>query len=120
VAKLPTTVRDLPARPVTAGGDQNAAYGDPAITVACGAARPTVADESLLMNTKAAAGTQGYVCWYTRQTADATVWTTVNREIPVEVTVPTAYPAPAQWANEFSDAILGAGAAITDVPAGCA
>ena len=32
----PATLRDLAARPVTAGPEQNAAYGDPPLTVACG------------------------------------------------------------------------------------
>jgi GNAT superfamily N-acetyltransferase len=36
VSQLPATVRDLTQRPVTAGAEQNAAYGDPALTVACG------------------------------------------------------------------------------------
>lgn len=120
VSKLPPAVRDRPAREVTAGSAQNAAYGDPAITVACGARQPSVADEALLMNMKSMVAAEGYVCWYTEQRADATVWTTVNREIPVQVTVPSAYEQAAQWANEFSDAIVTAGRARTDVPAGCA
>ena len=36
IAQLPAKVRDLPQRPVSAGGNQqNSAYGDPPITVAC-------------------------------------------------------------------------------------
>ena len=120
VSKLPPAVRDRPAREVTAGSAQNAAYGDPAITVACGARQPSVADEALLMNMKSMVAAEGYVCWYTEQRADATVWTTVNREIPVQVTVPSAYQQAAQWANEFSDAVLAAVSPRTDVPAGCA
>ena len=120
VSKLPPAVRDRPAREVAAGSAQNAAYGDPAITVACGARKPVVADEALLMNMKSMVAGEGYVCWYTEQKADATVWTTVNREIPVQVTVPSAYEPAAQWANEFSDAVLAAVKPRTDVPAGCA
>jgi len=36
LAKLPATLGDLTRRPVTAGAEQNAAYGDPPVTVACG------------------------------------------------------------------------------------
>jgi hypothetical protein len=120
MSRLPPAVRDRPARKVTAGPAQNAAYGDPAITVACGAPQPRVADESLLMNMKSMVSGAGYVCWYTQQNADATVWTTVNREVPVQVTVPSAYEPAAQWANEFSDAVIAAVQPRTDVPAGCA
>lgn len=120
MSKLPPAVRDRPARKVSAGAAQNAAYGDPAITVACGVQQPRVADETFLMSMKSMAAGVDYVCWYTRQAADATVWTTVNREIPVEITVPSVYEQPAQWANEFSDTVITAVRPRTDdVPAGC-
>src|SRR4051795_5089044 len=35
VAKLPDKVRELNRRPVSTGTEQNAAYGDPALTLAC-------------------------------------------------------------------------------------
>src|SRR3982751_3789387 len=35
IEKLPVKVRDLNRRPVSAGTDQNAAYGEPALTLAC-------------------------------------------------------------------------------------
>src|SRR4051794_35459059 len=35
---LPAALRDRARRPVTAGAEQNAAYGDPAIVVSCGQA----------------------------------------------------------------------------------
>ena len=37
-SQLPATVRNLPARKVSAGPEQNAAYGEPPLTVACGVA----------------------------------------------------------------------------------
>jgi hypothetical protein len=119
-AQLPAAVRNMLARPVTAGPRQNAAYGDPAVTVSCGVPQPEVADESLLMNMKSAVGIQGYVCWYTRQGPGTTLLTTVNREVPVQVAVPVTYDAAAQWANEFSDTIIATVPPIEDVPAGCA
>ena len=40
--RMPVTVRDLPRRAVTAGPRQNAAYGEPAITLQCGVAQPAM------------------------------------------------------------------------------
>jgi hypothetical protein len=113
VSQLPMSVRGLPQRPVLQGTEQNAAFGDPAITVACGTAAPTVPAESVLM-------TMDRVCWFTEQRADATVWTAIDREIPVQVTVPSAYAAPAQWANEFSVTIGGTVPLVKGAPSGCA
>src|SRR5689334_15875675 len=42
VSQLPATIRNLPRRPVSAGPEQNAAYGEPAITLACGIPTPAM------------------------------------------------------------------------------
>jgi hypothetical protein len=112
VSQLPMAVRGLPQRPVLQGTEQNAAFGEPAITVACGTAAPTVPAESVLM-------TMDRVCWFTEQRADATVWTAIDREVPVQVTVPSTYEAPAQWANEFSATIGGTVDVLAGKPSGC-
>jgi hypothetical protein len=112
VSQLPTAIRGMPQRPVMEGPEQNAAFGDPAITVACGTAAPTVPAESVLM-------TMDRVCWFTEQRTGATVWTAIDREIPVQVTVPTGYDAPAQWANEFSATIGGTIRSLAGKPSGC-
>jgi hypothetical protein len=112
LSQLPTTVRDLPQRPVTAGPEQNAAYGDPAVTVTCGVPQPKVAPESVVL-------TMNRVCWYNEQHGDATVWTTIGREVPVAVTVPSSYAQPAQWANEFSDTVVATVKSAGAIPAGC-
>src|SRR6185369_12804701 len=39
-SQLPATLRDLPGRKVTAGPEQNAAWGEPPITLACGITQP--------------------------------------------------------------------------------
>jgi hypothetical protein len=123
-SQLPVQVRDLPARKVTAGPEQNAAYGEPPLTVACGVTQPAMCatldggagcvpldSELLLMNR---------VCWYAKQTGDAAVFTTLDREIAVQVTVPRAYEQPAQWANEFSDIVVQTDRSKTEgVPSGC-
>ena len=113
LSQLPVTVRGLPQRPVTAGPEQNAAYGDPAVTVSCGGPQPKVADESFLL-------IMNNVCWYNEQRGDATVWTTIGREAPVAVTVPSSYAQPAQWANEFSDTVVATVKSAGAIPAGCA
>jgi hypothetical protein len=124
-SQLPDRIRNLPARKVSAGPEQNAAYGEPAITVACGVPQPkmcaTVDDTSgtcvplvadvLLMNR---------VCWHYAEAAGQTTFTTMDREVPVRVVVPTAYDKRAQWANEFSDIVVETDKSITEgVPSGC-
>ncbi|KUL40579.1 DUF3515 family protein [Actinoplanes awajinensis] len=124
-AQLPAQVRNLPPRKVSAGPEQNAAYGEPPITVSCGVPQPkmceTVDDTSgscvplvadlLLMNR---------VCWYYSDGAGKSTFTTMDREIPVQVIVPATYDKRAQWANEFSDTVVETDKSITEgVPSGC-
>ncbi|MFC0005826.1 DUF3515 family protein [Micromonospora siamensis] len=114
VSQLPATVRDLAQRPVTAGPEQNAAYGDPALTVACGgpAAQFPSTDEVWRVNG---------VCWHPVEAKDApTVLTTVDREVPVTLTVPRAYDGALQWAAPVSEAVVAAVPSAKTVPSGCA
>lgn len=101
IAQLPPTLRDLPERHVTAGAEQNAAFGDPAITVSCGAPKAVVAPTDDIYPISG-------VCWHAVQDAKQTVWTTLDREVPVAVTIPDTYRQPGQWAAEFSDALVAA------------
>ena len=48
------------------------------------------------------------VCWYAEERPDATVWTTLDRDVPVQVTVPRRYSAPGQWVIEFSPVVAAA------------
>jgi hypothetical protein len=114
VAALPGKLRDRTRRPVTAGPEQNAAYGDPAITLACGGGpRPSVdptRDVYVLSG----------VCWYEVPGPDSsTVWTAIDRTVPVTVTVPAAYDPPGQWVIEFSGPVLSSVPATSYVPFGC-
>jgi hypothetical protein len=124
-SQLPVKVRDLVARKVSAGPEQNAAWGEPALTVACGVAQPKtcasldetgsgcVPLDTELMN-------MNRVCWYADEQPDATTFTTMDREVPVRVTVPKQYAQPAQWANEFSDVVVKTDKSLTTgVPTGC-
>jgi hypothetical protein len=109
---LPDALRDRHRRPVTAGADQNTAYGDPAITMTCGVppvTLPAGADVYLLSG----------VCWYSQPEGDGTAWTTVDRDVPVRVAVPGSYHAPGQWVIEFSGPVATALPRAASVPAGC-
>ncbi|MBQ0900667.1 DUF3515 family protein [Micromonospora sp. U21] len=112
LSQLPPTIRDLAQRPVTAGPEQNAAYGDPALTVACGGTEPTVpaTDEVWTVNR---------VCWHSVEQGDATVLTTVDRETPVTVRIPRSYEQPLQWVAPVSSAVVASVPSGGAVPAGC-
>ncbi|MGC4896437.1 DUF3515 family protein [Micromonospora sp. DT31] len=112
MSQLPDSVRDLPQRPVTAGPEQNAAYGDPALTVACGGAPPVVppTDEVWVVNK---------VCWHPTEEGDATVLTAVDRETAIRVRVPKTYEAPLQWVTGISDTIVSSVPSAAKAPSGC-
>jgi hypothetical protein len=86
LAKLPDRLGDLARRPVTAGSEQNAAYGDPAVTIACGVPGPTPPDGAQYLQING-------VCWYAEEGADAATWSLQEREVPLVVKVPKAYTA---------------------------
>jgi hypothetical protein len=112
LSQLPPTVEDLPQRPVTAGPEQNAAYGDPALTVACGGAEPTVGETDDVW-------TVNKVCWHAREETDATVLTTLDRETAVTVRVPRSYGQALQWVSPISETIVASVPSGGESPAGC-
>jgi hypothetical protein len=123
-SQLPVKLRDLAARKVSAGPEQNAAYGEPPITVACGVPSPVMCTtldggagcvpltaDMLVMNR---------VCWWAAQGAASNTFTTMDREVAVQVSVPSSYQNAAQWANEFSDIVVETDKSKTEgVPSGC-
>ncbi len=72
VANLPDTAAGNARRPVTAGPEQNAAYGDPPITLACGTVQPTYLPTDQVYSLSG-------VCWHADAGATSTAWTTVDR-----------------------------------------
>ncbi|SIN37704.1 DUF3515 family protein [Micromonospora cremea] len=112
LSQLPPTIRDLAQRPVTAGPEQNAAYGDPALTVACGGTEPTIpaTDEVWTVNR---------VCWHSVEQGDTTVLTAIDRETPVTVRIPRSYEQPLQWVAPVSSAIVASVPSGGAIPAGC-
>ena len=101
VAKLPASLGDRVRRPVSAGSEQAAAYGDPPIVLSCGGAQPQVPQDAQLL------GLSG-VCWFAEEQAGGQTWSTVYREVPVNVTVPKGYDQPSQWVVDFSAPIVDA------------
>lgn len=78
------------------------AWGDPAVVLRCGVGRPVAlrpgsADLDI--------GVDG-VFWLPVQQRDGTVWTTVDRAVYIELTVPRSYPQPPL--GPLSDAIAKA------------
>jgi Protein of unknown function (DUF3515) len=112
IAQLPGTVRDLNRRPVSAGPELNAAYGQPPIVVRCGVPAASFPPTATLY-------TLSGVCFYAAKQDAETVWTTVDRQVPVAVTVPNSYSGAGQWVTEFSDDIAGAVPSLDKLPAGC-
>lgn len=112
LSQLPASIRDLAQRPVTAGPEQNAAYGDPALTVACGGTEPTIpaTDEVWKING---------VCWHPAEQGDTAVLTTVDRETPITLRVPRSYEQPLQWAAPISSAIVASVPSGGAIPSGC-
>jgi hypothetical protein len=109
LARLPDRLGDLPRRRVLAGPEQNAAYGDPPVTLACGAPGPSVpADAQLLVLDQ--------VCWYAEQRPDAAVWTVLNREVPITVRVPARYEGPSRFVIALSAPII---AEVPQTPGRC-
>jgi hypothetical protein len=112
IADLPDTVTGDPRRPVTAGAEQNAAYGDPPLTLACGTGETTFPPTDLVYPLSG-------VCWHATTAAESTVWTTVDRQVPVTVTVPGPQEGAAQKVIAFSEAVRSADPAVATVPTGC-
>jgi hypothetical protein len=112
VAALPATVAGAARRPVSAGAEQNAAYGQPAVILACGATPvlPAPTDEVWPLSG---------VCWYAHPADDSTRWTTVDRSVPVSVTVPGSGSGSAQSVAGFSAAIATGDPPLAHPPTGC-
>lgn len=114
LSQLPDSLRELPQRPVTAGAEQNAAYGDPAITLACGGPPADYPLDAFLWG-------MSRVCWYAEEKPDGSIWTAIDREVPVTVTVPKGYDGAGDWVNEFSVTLIATvpSKPAAEIPSGC-
>lgn len=112
IAGLPSSVLGANRRAVS-GPEQNAAYGDPPVTVACGVAAPTVAPTDDVTQISG-------VCWIAKPGGSAgTVWTTVDRSVPVAVTVPGPSGGSAQPVVSFVDSLNKNDPTAAHYPTGC-
>ncbi|MBL7255290.1 DUF3515 family protein [Paractinoplanes lichenicola] len=124
-SQLPTELRGLTGRKVTAGPEQNAAWGEPAITLACGVKQPVMceridggADGCVPLDATMLA--MDGVCWWAADGPATDVFTTMDREVAVQVSVPGSYQQTGQWANEFSEPVVKTVKSTTKgVPSGC-
>src|SRR5262245_27572181 len=119
LGEVPQAAGDAPRRPVSAGPQQNAAYGTPPITLACGGPQfvppsvPPGGREDLYVGL-------AHVCWYSMRNEDrSTTWHTMVREVPVTFTVPAPYEGPSQRVIVFSGSILATLRTVTQIPTGC-
>jgi len=109
VAQLPQQVHDRTRRPSQGDPARTAAWGDPPITLGCGVAGPSApADAQVwLLNG---------VCWFS---PDGALWATVDRAVPVTVTLTGVSTAPGQWVIELSAPITATVPPATNAPTGC-
>lgn len=98
IAKLPDQVVNAKRRPVSAGAEQNAAWGDPPLLLACGVLMPSI---ELTTDVYPISG----VCWVATPVSGGALWTTIDRAVPVAVTVPGSPDGSGQWVAALSPAI---------------
>jgi hypothetical protein len=112
LSKLPEQLRGLPRRQVTGGHEQNAAFGDPAVTLSCGGPLPTFAPTDLVYPLSG-------ICWHPNETGS--VWTTVDREVTIALTLPGALSGPGsgQWAAAVSGPVAASVPTAQVRPSGC-
>jgi Protein of unknown function (DUF3515) len=84
ISALPTDLGGLPARPVDSPSPYVVAWGDPAVTLRCGVARPVA-----FIATADVQQING-VAWFAERRGQTTAWTVVDRPVYVEVMVPAA------------------------------
>jgi hypothetical protein len=104
--QLPVTLNGLAASPPGTAWPYTAAWGTPAVVLRCGVPRPAqLAPES----TAQLIGSGGdlSVNWLPIAGRETTVWTTVDREVYIAVTVPVSYAMPpiAELSNVIETAL---------------
>lgn len=95
LAALPETLAGLPGRVVRPKPDSVfvVAWGNPAIVLKCGMPRPAALKPGSSAQLFSANGAEG-VFWLPVRGPSATTWTTVDRAVYVQVTVPNSYKQP--------------------------
>jgi hypothetical protein len=118
-ATAPNTAGGLDARPVQGGASEDGiaaaeavmAYGDPATVATCGA-------EPVAVEATASVFKLNGVCWFSDEAG--LDWITLDRQVPVSVTVPEENEQPVDVLNDLSKVIGEKVPAAEDAPTGCA
>ncbi len=119
LSQLPDDLRGLTRRPVTAGAEQNAAYGEPPVQLACGVPEVEVPPTAEVFSFAPEAA-DGAVCWYETPDGEESVWTSLGREVPVEIRVPPDHAEPGQFVTAVSGAVAEMVPPGDSAPPGCA
>jgi hypothetical protein len=85
ISHLPVLLAGRPARPAQSVSPYVAAWGEPPVVLRCGVPRPAA-----FVQTSAVTVVNG-VQWLAERRSGATLWTAVDREVYVEVSVPAGY-----------------------------
>jgi hypothetical protein len=113
-ATAPESAGGLQARPVEGGAgaaESVMAYGDPAVVATCGVEPVAVEDTALVYKLNG-------VCWYSDEAG--LEWTSLDRQVPVGVSVPEAHEQPVDVLNDLSTVIADKVPAAAEAPTGCA
>jgi hypothetical protein len=99
MAALPSELLEQSARETEPDSDVTAAWGEPAITVRCG-----VADPAALSPTSKLLTVNG-VDWFPEELTEGYLFTTQERQVNVEVTVPDDYEPEIEAVTELSGVV---------------
>ncbi|MDN3239864.1 DUF3515 family protein [Glycomyces tritici] len=113
-ATAPESAGGLQARPVEGGAgaaESVMAYGDPAVVATCGVEPVAVEDTALVYKLNG-------VCWYSDEAG--LEWTSLDRQVPVGVSVPETHEQPVDVLNDLSTVIAEKVPAAAEAPTGCA
>jgi hypothetical protein len=90
LAALPTSLQSgVVSRPVAGDAQRTAAWGDPAVSLACGTPAPV--DDPRATLVQVGPGSGGVVTFVVEDVEGGTAFTTSGLPVPVTVTVPDAY-----------------------------
>jgi hypothetical protein len=100
IQAMPATVLDQKKRKTSPESPLTTAYGDPPIEVTCGVAPPAGMAEaqSLCFQVNG-------VGWFAKQVQNGYIFTTIGRELYLEMAVPSKYSPEANALTDVSDAI---------------
>lgn len=100
IQAMPAKVLDQKKRKTSPESPLTTAYGDPAIEVTCGVAAPAGMAEA-----QSQCFQVNGVGWFAKQVQNGFIFTTIGRELYLELAVPSKYAPEANALTDVSDAI---------------